>query len=134
MVRCWHGYLSGVRCRLAHAQLMPLPLTISCSSKIQIGFTFLVPAHLRTPGKRAVKWVCVYVPIQSAEAEALISMHTDFRSVFMLLQPFVRQPLFASCPVKSMDKYSAAKFYSPTEGNQSTYTGSIPDLLGKNKR
>jgi len=25
------------------AQLMPLPLTISCFSKIQIGFTFLVP-------------------------------------------------------------------------------------------
>ena len=44
------------------AQLMPLPLTISCSSKIQIGFTCLVPAHLGSPGKRAVKWVrvCVY--------------------------------------------------------------------------
>jgi len=27
------------------AQLMPLPLTISCFSKFQIGFTFLVPAH-----------------------------------------------------------------------------------------
>jgi len=27
------------------AQLMPLPLTVSCFSKIQIGFTFLVPAH-----------------------------------------------------------------------------------------
>jgi len=37
------------------AQLMPLPLTISCSSKIQIGFTFLVPADLGTPRKRAVK-------------------------------------------------------------------------------
>jgi len=33
------------------AQLMPLPLTVSCFSKIQIGFTFLVPAHLRSPGK-----------------------------------------------------------------------------------
>ena len=39
------------------AQLMPLPLTVSCSSKIQIGF--LVPADLGTPGKRAVKRVCV---------------------------------------------------------------------------
>ena len=37
------------------AQLMPLPLTVSCSSKIQIGFTFLVPAHPGSPGKRAVK-------------------------------------------------------------------------------
>ena len=43
------------------AQLMPLPLTISCFSKIQIGFTFLVPAHLGSPGKRAVKRVCVCV-------------------------------------------------------------------------
>ena len=42
-------------------QLMPLPLTVSCFSKIQIGFTFLVPAHLGSPGKRAVKCVCVYV-------------------------------------------------------------------------
>jgi len=33
------------------AQLMPLLLTVSCSSKIQIGFTFLVPAHLGSPGK-----------------------------------------------------------------------------------
>ena len=55
------------------AQLMPLPLTISCSSKIQIGFTFLVPAHLGSPGKRAVKRVCVcvcvcYYNIQHARA------------------------------------------------------------------
>ena len=41
------------------AQLMPLPLTVSCFSKIQIGFTFLVPAHPGSPGQRAVKWVCV---------------------------------------------------------------------------
>ena len=43
------------------AQLMPLPLTVSCFSKIQIGFTFLVPAHPGSPGKRAVKRVCVCV-------------------------------------------------------------------------
>ena len=61
VVRCWCGYLSGARCRLAHAQLMPLPLTISCSSKIQIGFTFLVLAHPGSPGQRAVKQVCVCV-------------------------------------------------------------------------
>ena len=41
------------------AQLMPLPLTVSCFSKIQIGSTFLVPAHLGSPGKRAVKRMCV---------------------------------------------------------------------------
>ena len=43
------------------AQLIPLPLTVSCFSKIQIGFTFLVPAYLGSPGKRAVKRVCVCV-------------------------------------------------------------------------
>ena len=48
------------RCAYLHmAQLMPLPLTVSCSNKIQIGFTFLVPAHLGSPGQRAVKRVCV---------------------------------------------------------------------------
>ena len=45
------------------AQLMPLPLTVSCFSEIQIGFTFLVPAHPGSPGKRAVKRVCVAVLI-----------------------------------------------------------------------
>jgi len=39
------------------AQLMPLPLSVSCFSKIQIGFTFLVTAHLGSPGQRAVKRV-----------------------------------------------------------------------------
>ena len=54
----WHGYLSGARCRLAYGQL---PLTLSCFSKIETGFTFLVPADSGSPGKRAVKWVCVCV-------------------------------------------------------------------------
>jgi len=40
------------------AQLMPLPLTVSCFSKIQIGFTFLAPAHPNSAGQRAVKRVC----------------------------------------------------------------------------
>ena len=43
------------------AQLMPLPLTVSCFSKIHIGFTFLVLAHPGSPGKRDVKHVCVCV-------------------------------------------------------------------------
>jgi len=44
---------------LHKVQLIPLPPTVSCFSKIQIGSTLLVPAHLGSPGKRAVKRVCV---------------------------------------------------------------------------
>ena len=70
---CWLGGRKGIRpvknmdiclerCADLHmAQLMPLPLTVSCFSKIQIGFIFLVPAHLGSPRQRAVKQACVYV-------------------------------------------------------------------------
>jgi len=57
VVGCWHGCLER-GADLHMAQLMPLPLTVSCFSKIQTGFTFLVPAHLGSSGKRAVKRVC----------------------------------------------------------------------------
>jgi len=80
--RCWLGDRKGIRpvktewwgagvvmclergADFHMAQLMSLPLTVSCFSKIQIGFTFLVPAHLGSPGKRAVKRVCVCVFVQ----------------------------------------------------------------------
>jgi len=49
------------RCADLHmAQLMPLPLAVSCFSKIQIGFTFLVLAHVGGLRQRAIKRVCVY--------------------------------------------------------------------------
>ena len=59
------------------AQLMPLPSTVSCFSKIQIVFTFLVPAHPGSPGQSTVKRVCVCVyekvviPILCAELHVL---------------------------------------------------------------
>jgi len=44
------------------AQLMLLPLTVSCFSKIQIGFSFLVPAYPVVPEKGPLNvCVCVYV-------------------------------------------------------------------------
>jgi len=39
------------------AQLMPLPLTVFCFSKSRLDLTFLVPAHLGSPGKMAIKRV-----------------------------------------------------------------------------
>ena len=55
----------GADLHMAH--LMPLPLTVSCFSKIQIGFTFLVPTHRGSPGQRAVKRVyvsCGYITFE----------------------------------------------------------------------
>ena len=67
--RCWLGGRKGIRpvkteqrgagvviclerdADLHMAQLMPLPLMVSCFSKIQIGFTFLVQGHPGSPGK-----------------------------------------------------------------------------------
>ena len=49
------------------AQLMPLELTVSCFSKIQIGFTFLVPAHPGSPGKKAVKRVMKFTVAQNTQ-------------------------------------------------------------------
>jgi len=70
------------------AQLMPLPLTVSCFSRIQIGFTFLVPAHLGSPGQRAVKRVCV-CNSNNTSSDAL-------RPIFpnMLLNDFKNPALF----------------------------------------
>jgi len=55
------------------AQLMPL--TVSCFSKIQIGFTFLVAAHLGSPGKRAIKRVCVCVRACVRACARAMSIH-----------------------------------------------------------
>ena len=79
--RCWLGGRKGIRpvknwvvtemlvwlsvwnkvqtCIIWPSWWMPLPLTVSCFSKIQFGFAFLVPAHLGSPRKRAIKRVCV---------------------------------------------------------------------------
>ena len=48
----WCGCLSGAWCRLAYGPADATALTVSCFSKIQIGFTFLVPAHLGSPRKK----------------------------------------------------------------------------------
>ena len=77
--RCWLGGRKGIQpvetqwlgagvviclewgADLHMVQLMPLPLTVSCFSKIQTGFTFLVPAHAGSPGPTAFKRVCMCV-------------------------------------------------------------------------
>jgi len=67
------------------AQLMPLLLTISCCSKIQIGFTFLLTAHLGNPGQRAIKRVFVCLALHRAKMRMVrwmcdINLKDRFRS------------------------------------------------------
>ena len=56
------------------AQLMPLPLTVSCFSKIQIGFTFLVPADPGSPRQKAIKRVrvCICLKMPSSFDRTLV--------------------------------------------------------------
>ena len=99
--RCWFGGKKGIRpvktewwgasmvvclewgADLHMAQLMPLPLTVSCFSKIQIGFTFLVPAHPSSPGIRAAKRVCVCVCVYGL-CEILTFLSDAFWLVWVL--------------------------------------------------
>ena len=68
MVGCWHGYLSGARCRLAY------------------GLTFLVLAHLGSPRQRAVKWVWVWHKGNMRSSESfLASVRWVFLDVLTLL-------------------------------------------------
>ena len=101
--RCWLGGRKGIRpvktewwgadvviclerdADLHMAQLMPLPLTVSCFSKIQIGFTFLVPAHPGSPGKRAVKRVCVCLLTRSV----IQSDNATLTSLIKILRTFL---------------------------------------------
>jgi len=71
-VLAWLSVWSEVQTCI-YAQLMPLPLTVSCFSKIQTGGTFLVPAHLGSPGQRAVKWVCVCMCVLHGQRSAAVA-------------------------------------------------------------
>jgi len=46
-----------------------LDFTEARDSKIQISFTFLLPAHPGSPGQRAVKRVCVRVNLRDSKDE-----------------------------------------------------------------
>jgi len=70
------------------AQLMPH--TVSCFSKIQIGFTFLVLAHTSSPGQRAVKRVLLTLlikGIKSLPLKAIVVYHTDLPSNLTMSGP-----------------------------------------------
>jgi len=67
------------------AQLIPLPLTISCFSKIQIAFTFLVPAHPGSPGKGPLNGcVCVVVVVVVVVVASSAAMFWCFCRLLLL--------------------------------------------------
>jgi len=94
------------------AQLMPLQLTVSCFSKIQIGFSFLVPAHPGSPGKRAVKRVCVCVCVTCQELQPvsfLLNKYVTLCYLFMvntlllnILHTLVNCDTLTSCVIPSV--------------------------------
>ena len=60
-------------------QLLPLPLTVSCFSEIQTGFTFLVPAHLGSPGKGPLNMcVCVCVSANCSAGDGRLQARVRF--------------------------------------------------------
>ena len=66
----------GADLHMAH--LIPLPLSVSYFSKIQIGFTFLVLAHLGSPGQRAIKRVCVLLVVKRKRSDYVYSSAVFF--------------------------------------------------------
>jgi len=108
---CWLGGRKGVRpvkteywgagvvicleqgADLNMAQLMPLPLIVSGFSKIQIGFSFLVPAHQGSPRQRAVKRVCMCVLYRSWRVVSVVYAKKIFHAKYNVLSlqgPLVR--------------------------------------------
>jgi len=76
-------YCLGWDADLHMAQLMTLPLTVSCFSKIQVGFSFLVPAHPGSPRQRAIKWVLLPPP----KKEVMFSVRSVCLSVCLSVSP-----------------------------------------------
>jgi len=89
------------------AQLMPLPLTVSCFSKIQIGFTFLVPAHPGSPGQRAVKRVCVCVyNMPSLTKFDTVGWVSETGVVVIVVSVCVTAVVFVYCSMYSVRLYA----------------------------
>ena len=88
-------------------QLTPLPLTVSCFSKIQIGFTFLVLAHPGSPGQRAVKRVCECVCLWKCACNAYLSsqFHNNVELSIHSCESLIRH--VASRPMRANENVAA---------------------------
>ena len=94
--------------------MMPLPLTVSCFCKIQIGFTFLVPAHPGGPRQRAIKRVCVWsgslkVPESCGKSLKMTNLFSAFFNVLyynvrLPTEPFLSQLATGMCNMCDLHK------------------------------
>ena len=139
---CWLGGRKGIRpvknrvvgfwcvclergADLHMAQLMSLSLTVSCFSKIQIGFTFLIPAHLGSSRKRAVKRVsvCLYSLLYFCLWIARGIMFSTCLSVCAYIPAFVRahrRLLVFFCIFSKRCKYALNAFQTLKKNNALT--------------
>jgi len=89
------------------AQLMPLPLTVSCFSKIEIGFTSLLPAYPGSPGKRAAKRVCVCVCVRLFTLQfanwPCLSVFIDHASLVTQVRQSNQSNPLTVCPAMTFD-------------------------------
>ena len=84
--------------------MMPLPLTISCFNKIQIGFTFLVPAHPGSPGHRAVKRLCVCVCVRACGCVCVRACVTENNTNLQVLCRSEKLGMFTDLPPASQSR------------------------------
>jgi len=95
VVGCWHGYVSGSRCRFAYGPAVATSAHCLLLQKIQIGFTFLVTAQGST-GQRAVKWVLLLLLIYKAESVCSLFPATGYNfqliwAKFGMWRPYIRR-------------------------------------------
>jgi len=78
---------------------MPLPLTVSCLSKIQIGFNFLVPAYPGSPGNKGPlnRCVCVQWVVVSSNFHFAYLYLRRGESVILLVHSFCLQAYSRIC-------------------------------------
>ena len=127
-------------------QLLPLPLTVSCFSKIQIGFTFLVPAYPGSTGQRAIKqvYVCMECVVDMTsvrltwQAYKSFEIPTELTAVWRYLKnAYSTDAFLESCPADReiithyAEKAAAATTAMPRKSQLmgEDRTLSIPDVV-----
>jgi len=87
------------------AQLMSLQLTVSCFSKIQTGFSFLVPAHPGSPGQRDIKWVLFCCKMHKKQQQTVFHKRQSSNFTVSVSLSSTKQIKLANSPFLSIRQY-----------------------------